>query len=205
MRRLMSLFAAVLMLAACAAAAADQAVPSMRETLESAAATTAPASGFRFRDGVTWGMSSQQVQMTEKEQMTLRSLNDWSVMVTNGKTQVSRCYADLIYMFYHDRLLMINYEFQQQDGGEDYEYLTGALSTVYGERKKPDGSAVKYMMDRVYPNRYKSEWIVNPRVWTAQDGTFIYLYYYAENAFAIMYVSPELIQGGYGVYQTNGL
>ena len=204
MKRILS--AAAVLLLFISRAMADTEVPSMREALQTATATEQPAAGaFRFRDGVTWGMSTAQVQMTEHEKMTERTLNDWAIMVTDGKTQVSRCRADLIYMFYHDRLLMITYEFQQTDNGGDYEYLTGALSTVYGEKKSPDAAAIKFIMDRVYPNRYKTEWIMKPWVWTAQDGTFVYLYYYAENAFAIMYVCPELIQGGYGVYQTEGL
>ena len=41
-----------------------------------------------------------------------------------------------------------------------------------------------------------------PRKPTNSDGTAVYLYYYSETDFAIMYVSPEL---GARIYQTNGL
>ena len=61
---------------------------------------------------------------------------------------------------------------------------------------------IKALMDAINPNLYVTEKIREACAWSASDGTTVYLYYYSSDAFAIMYVSPEL---GSRVYQTNGL
>ena len=156
---------------------------------------------FRFRDGIRWSMNPQQVQALEPEQMTLRTMADWSVMLTDTKVVVSLFTADLVFMFRQNMLQMISYEFTgvRQD---DFRYLGAALSTVYGESTEGDPLTVKALMDAINPNRYKSELIKNTMKWVTADDTSVYLYYYSENAFAITYVSPEL---GAKVYQVNGL
>ena len=163
-------------------------------------ATPAPDS-FRFRDGIRWGMNTQQVKALEPETMNERIMQDWSVMITEAKVAVSRFAADLIFMFRTDRLLMISYEFQKSSE-DDFLYLNGALSSVYGVSEKAEPLKIKALMDAVYPNHYKTELITQAEGWKAADGTAVYLYYYSPDSFAIMYVSPEL---GSKVYQTNGL
>ena len=163
--------------------------------------TPAP-DAFRFREGIRWGMNPRQVKALESEGMTERTLQDWTVMVTTEKVAVSRFTADLVFMFYQEQLRMITYEFQRQQAGGDYAYLTGALSTLYGEKAEAAPATVKNLMDAVYPQRYRLDQITEPWGWTAADGTAVFLYYYSAEGFAIMYVSPEL---GAGLYQTNGL
>ena len=96
---------------------------------------------------------------------------------------------------------MISYEFQQATK-DDYLYLTGALSSVYGEKTDADPLKIKALMDSINPNRYKAELISEAVLWETGDGTSVYLYYYSADAFAVLYVSPEL---GSRIYQTNGL
>ena len=163
-------------------------------------ATPAP-NAFRFRDGIRWGMNKQQVRALETETMTERSMQNWSVMLTDGKVAVSRFTADLVFMFNEDRLMMISYEFPQ--GTQDsFHYLTGALGSLYGERTDAEPLKIKTLMDAINPNRYKTEMITQAYGWTNSDGTCIYQYYYSQTDFAIMYVSPDL---GSRIYQTNGL
>lgn len=163
-------------------------------------ATPAP-NAFRFRDGIRWGMNTMQVKALETEPMTERSMQNWSIMMTNGKVLVSMFTADLIFMFRENRLLMASYEFQQ--GSEDsFRYLSGALSSVYGESREAEPLKIKALMDAVNPSRYRIELLTQASQWTAADGTTIYLYYYSKSDFAITYVSPEL---GSRIYQTNGL
>lgn len=163
-------------------------------------ATPAP-NAFRFREGIRWGMSTQQVKALETEPMTERSMQAWSIMLTDGKVPVSRFSADLVFMFREDRLLMISYEFQQ-GSQDDYLYLCGALASLYGEKTEAEPLKIKALMDAINPNRYKTELITQACGWNTADGTAIYLYYYSADAFAIMYASPEL---GSRIYQTNGL
>ena len=195
-----AVLAALVMLAA-GCAAAEQTVPGIREMMEAPTATPAP-DAFRFRDGIRWGMNPEQVKALETEAMTERTLQDWSVMLTNEKVAVSRFTADLVFMFRQDRLMMITYEFQRQDAEGDFRYLTGALSSVYGDKAEASPEKIKTLMDAINPNRYRTEAITQACGWTAADGTAVYLYFFSPGAFAVMYVSPEL---GAGIYQINGL
>ena len=164
-------------------------------------ATPAP-DAFRFRDGIRWGMNRQQVGALESAKMTERTGISWSIMLTDEKVAVSRFTANLVFMFREDRLLMISYEFQQQNSMDDFSYLSGALSSLYGEKANADPLRIKALMDAINPNRYKAELITNAVGWSITDGTTVYLYHYSPEAFAILYVSPEL---GNRIYQTNGL
>jgi hypothetical protein len=167
-----------------------------------AAVTATPApNAFRFRDGIRWGMNKQQVAALEAQAMTERNMQDWSVMLTDGKVAVSMFTADLVFMFREDRLLMISYEFPQ-GGSDSFQYLTGALGSVYGEKTEAEPLKIKALMDAINPNRYRIEQISQAVCWTAADGTSVYLYYYAQKDFAITYVSPEM---GSRIYRTNGL
>lgn len=198
MKRIISMIAAALVLFSLAAAGAE----GMREWLQLPETTATPApNAFRFREGIRWGMNKQQVKALETEPMTERSMQNWSIMLTDGRVAVSRYTADLVFMFREDRLLMISYEFPQ--GTQDsFQYLTGALTSLYGEMKEAEPLKIKYLMDVINPNRYKIENIRQAFCWENEDGTTIYLYYFSAADFAIMYVSPEL---GSRIYQTNGL
>ena len=191
----------------------QEAAPGIWETIGTESITEAPTmapqptatpspDAFRFRNGIRWGMNPQQVRALENAQMTERVMQDWAVMVTTEKASVSRFTADLVFMFRQDRLQMITYEFQRNDAESVFQYLNGALSSIYGERTDADPSEIKVLMDAVYPGRYKTELLRNGSRWILTDGTAVFEYYYGPEAFAIMYVSPEL---GGGVYQTDGL
>ena len=97
---------------------------------------------------------------------------------------------------------MISYEFARQKDADDFSYLSGALCSLYGEKTPAEPLKIKALMDAINPNRYKTELITDAEGWMTADGTTIYLYNYSPEAFAIMYVSPEL---GSRIYQTNGL
>ena len=164
---------------------------------------------FSFRNGISWGMNPQQVSVIENIPMEQRSSTEWSVMVPTEKVQVSRFYADLVYMFYQNALRMINYEFQEERNGQtdprslNYQYLTGALCSVYGESREANPAVIKGWMDRIYQDYYQQEKIHDALEWTAEDGTVIFLYYFSDTSFAILYVCPS--NGGGSGYDTNGL
>lgn len=203
MKRLFIILMSLLMLAASVCAEDTGIVPGIREYMETDQPTATPApDAFRFRDGIRWGMKPEQVKALENEGMTERTLQDWSIMLTDEKVAVSRFTADLVFMFRQDRLMMITYEFQRQDPETDFRYLTGALSSLYGEKAQADPMMIKNLMDIINPNRYRTEAMTEGYGWVLPDGTAVYLYYFSKDAFAIMYVSPEI---GAGAYQTNGL
>ena len=201
MKKILSFLCALFMLIPSGQIYAES-VSGMRELFQVPEITATPApNAFRFRDGIRWGMNTQQVKALETEKMTERTMQNWSIMLTDGKVSVSRFTADLVFMFREDRLLMISYEFSNVQNN-DFLYLVGALSSLYGDKADADPLTIKALMDAINPNRYKTELISQSSIWNNEDGTAIYLYYYSPDAFAIMYVSPELKNR---IYQTNGL
>ena len=191
---------------------AEQSAPSIWEAL-GIGATEAPSEtpqptvtpspdAFRFRDGIRWEMNPQQVKALESEEMVERVMQDWSIMVTTEKVAVSRFTADLVFIFRQQQLKMIVYEFQRQDADADYQYLTGALCSLYGEQKEADPAMIRVLMDAVNPGRYRTEGLTQAYSWLMNDSTAVFQYRYAEDSFGVMYVAPEL---GGGLYQTNGL
>ena len=194
-------------------AAAEGTVPSIWEALGLGTATEAPTEtpqptitpspdAFRFRDGIRWGMNPQQVKALESENMVERVLQDWAIMVTTEKVAVSRFTADLVFIFRQEQLKMIVYEFQRQEADSDFQYLTGALCSLYGEQKETNPTMVRVLMDAVNPGRYKAEALTKACGWLLSDGTAVFQYRFAADSFGVMYVAPEL---GGGLYQTNGL
>ena len=104
--------------------------------------------------------------------------------------EVSRYFADLVYMFRDDGLKMIQYDFGTKGSDADFLYLTGALDSVYGEHDEPEATEIVRLMDQIYPTYYQAESIVNRKGWTAADGTRIYLFYYSAGAYTILYANP---------------
>ena len=161
---------------------ADGAIPNLRDT-------PAPSAGiFSFRGGVHWNMSREQVRALEPIELTERNQDGWSVLLPLSPVEVSLYRADLVYMFYNDRLKMITYDFGAGKSEAEYQYLTGALDTVYGSHTEPSAADIVGVMDQIYPGYYIAGRLLNRRGWKAGDDTLIYQYYYAENAFAILYV-----------------
>ena len=157
---------------------------------------------FRFRDGIRWNMTPEQVKILEPEEMNERSRMNWTVMMTREKVAVSRFTADLLFMFRDGRLQIIAYEFQRQTSSTDFRYLTGALNSVYGENTAADPLIISTLMDGINPNHYQLDQIENAACWHTGDGTSIYQFFYGPDSFAVMYVSAEM---GTGQYQVNGL
>lgn len=176
-------------------------IPSIRETIQ----TDAEIKPFSFRGGIGWNMDMQQVRLLENSPMEERNSTEWSIMINSEPVTVSRFTADLVFMFYQNQLKMITYEFQSGASTLNYQYLLGALSSVYGDSADTEGTVIKGMMDRIYPDRYRGDWIREGHMWTAKDGTHIFLYYFSANAYAILYTCPELTVRSTGGYDVNGL
>lgn len=176
-------------------------IPSIRETMQA----EQEASAFSFRNGVCWDMTSEQVCLQENVPMSERSSGEWSVMITEEKVKVSRYTADLVFMFRQNQLKMITYEFESDGSMLDYQYLLGALCSVYGENQNADGTVIKRMMDQIYPDRYRTDWIREGKMWTLSDGTHIFLYFFSNNAYSILYTCPQLTVQNSNGYEVNGL
>ena len=161
------------------------------------------AKPFSFRNGVSWAMNQQQVIAIENIPMKQSASSDWAVLISESPVQVSRFSADLVYMFKQDALRMITYEFTQDCTSLNYQYLTGALCSVYGDSREANPLIIKGWMDRIYQNYYQQDMISSALEWTAEDGTSVFLYYFTPEKYAILYVCPT--NNGASSYETTGL
>ena len=200
MKKIRCLFLALLLLLQMGTAMGEGVIPD----LWGLPTVTLQPAAFFFRGGIQWNMSREQVRGLEPIELTERNNASWSVLIPLKPVEVSRYTADLVYMFYEDQLKMIQYDFGTNGSEADFLYLTGALDTVYGEHDEPAASEIVRWMDQIYPTYYKEETILNRRRWTAGDGTEVYLFYYAVNAYTILYTAPAA-NGAQGNYITTGL
>ena len=168
---------------------------------DSPTATPAPYT-FSFRSGIQWNMTRELVRALETQELTERVNGNWSILIPLAPVEVSRYKADLVYMFLNDQLKMISYDFGSGGTESDYQYLTGALDSVYGEHAEPNAAEILIYLDLIYPGHYSADNLLNRRGWTASDGTLVYLYYYSPTAYTILYVCPGAGQAG---YNTAGL
>ena len=193
------LCAVLTVLAVCGAAAEGGSTNSIRDLV-----VTEEKKPFTFRNGITWAMNQQQVAAIENIPMKQSSSSEWAVLIPESQVQVSRFYADLVYIFRQDALRMITYEFTQDCSTLNYQYLTGALCSLCGDSREGNPVVIKGWMDRIFPNHYIQDQIHGAKEWTAEDGTAIFQYYFTAENYAILYVCPTSDGNGAG-YDTNGL
>ena len=164
----------------------------LAETVEEA------QSGFSFRNGVFFGMSMEEVIRLEREispdvHMSTREINGVSLLYFDF-VEVSNTKAPLYYAFFHDQLVLMNYDFYrygEASNESDYAYLTEALSAVYGEKNSADNHEILTVMDWIVPDVYTLDSFQQSWVWRA-DGVTVFQMYYQKDTFAILYVNPAL-------------
>ena len=103
---------------------------------------TGAGGGFSFRNGIRWEMTRELVKALEAVELVGRENGEWSILYPTVKVDVSRYQADLVYMFLNDQLKMIAYNFGTTGLDADFQYLTGALDSVYGEHTEPDAGSI---------------------------------------------------------------
>ena len=197
MKRFLCLILVLMLCCLLGTSQAGGVIPNLRDT-----PTPEPAAQvFSFRGGIRWDMSREQVKTLESVQLVEQNREDWSILVPVSRVEVSKFTADLVYIFYNDRLKVITYDFGAGGSDEDYQYLTSALDFVYGTHQEPAAADIKGVMDQIYPGYYSEESLLNRRGWKAGADTLIYLYYYSEKAWAILYVNAGSVPN----YVTTGL
>ena len=197
MKKTICLWMILMLLAPAAGGLAGGVIPNLKDT-----PTASPAAVFSFRNGSQWNMTRELVKALETAELTERAQDSWSILFPLSAVEVSRYTADLVYMFYNDRLKMISYDFGTKGTEGDFQYLTGALDSLYGDHTEPAAADIIGVMDQIYPGYYSAERLTVRRGWKAGEDTLIYLYYYAENAYAILYVSAGSTPS---TYVTTGL
>lgn len=202
MKKWIGMILAACILLSSSGALAGGAIPNFLAEPTPAPAPSVPSSTFfSFRGGIQWNMPRETVQALESVELMEQNRDSWSILLSLSQVTVSRYTADLVYMFYNDQLKMISYDFGTGSTAADFQYLTGALDSVYGDHSDPSPADIIGVMDQIYPGYYSADRLTLRRGWST-EGTLIYLYYYAENSFAILYVNAASVSP---VFDTTGL
>ncbi len=152
---------------------------------------------FFFRKGVSFGMSRAellQIEAGDGEAASLewktQALNDWEALYTSG-AKVSKYEADLIYFLMNDRMETAFYIFYSQADQEIFNYLSEALSSLYGTAERIGSEQIVEFMDIFYEGYYSVSDISLGRAWRP-GNVDIYQFFFSDDSFAIAYADPEL-------------
>ena len=152
------------------------------------------AESFVFRNGVTWGMSREEVYQCEGKQGDNRNFNGFQMVDYPGVTVSGFDGCKLSYWFDNDRLLVCYYNTGKY-APEKAETLAADYSAVYGEPVRADPEALLALYARINEG-YITDQTVNEYEyyrWDAPGGTQVWMLWAKEHGFIeIIHVSPEI-------------
>ena len=169
---------------------------------------------FSIRNGITWGMSIEEVDKIEKgEKETYQTEYDYgAVSLWYDEKTVSIYPCEMKCSFYKDKLYLVGYDLEyfmtELESLRAYTYLENALVSLYGGSRLPsayDVSEIAMVLNVTgYYDEDETEDIV---IWDLEDGTTIVLYRTLYTVRLAYYRSDLLFDflPADGVYNTNGL
>ncbi len=201
MRKMLCLLLGLLLMCPCALSENDTSSTPAEE-----------ATGFVFRNGVTWGMTLEEVQAQEgREADTTEPFTDYVTASVYYRVPVSRYTANsLYYLFAEGALFLTNYEIaldllaSDAERDADYTYLTNALSSLYGKANEIAPETISAFM-RGITGRNDDFTGTRCLEWKAADGTIIWQFLFNDRYIEIFYISPAFDFAQIGVYDTTGL
>lgn len=160
------------------------------------------SSKFDFRNGITWGLSIEEVTALESGEASIESVEP-NKLVSYNHMSVSEYSVPLSYVFQNDSLISVLYYFEDYTL-RDYFYLAAALSSKYGEPIAPDINRQLTLFQLLGIEDEYSERITN---WELADGTYICLFAPDEDAdeFVLMYFDEDSLMLKNKAYNTTGL
>lgn len=151
---------------------------------------------FTFRNGITWGMSPEEVAATEEGEPLSTKLDTGEILIYEN-SRVSKYPSQLGFYFISGKLVMSIYV-PENPNEEMLNTLRKAYDTRYGEEAEADPAACHAVMDRVNPGYYTEEQVAAFPMyrWVAEGDTEIWMVFEnpaAEGQIGILYVSPDML------------
>ena len=155
---------------------------------------------FSFRNGIHFGMTSEELIQTEKENEQVDEnewenfkLGNWIVLGPEERIAVSQYEAYLRYLLADDHMQAAIYLFSEDTSvpsETEYQYICYALSTVYGEADTVLASEVVTLVDEFERGGFHESDIKEAYKW-AKTNVVIYQFYYGKEDFIILYSNPN--------------
>lgn len=146
--------------------------------MSAAAAESVSGEAFYIRNGITWGMSPDEVKTREdkKNDHIIEDGYYYGLGYENVPVSIFAT-SSLRYIFISDELAMISYDIPTQDE-HGYIYLDGALTSKYTRNDAPDAEELYSVLDSFDQSRrllpHSSE-VCKLVMYTCED-THIYLF-----------------------------
>lgn len=152
---------------------------------------------FSFRNGITFGMSENEVRQTEEkngqvdqDNWSSEEVSSWYVIYPKDRIKVSSYEGALMYFFQNDQMEAAAYDIHPDNISTAYETITEAITKVYGESKAIDPATVADLMDCFIQGYYTESDIDSPLLWEL-DNVCIYQFYYGTDSFVVFYINPD--------------
>ena len=156
---------------------------------------------FTFRNGVQWEMTPEEVIQAEGVEPDVSAEMDsgYFINLYNDVT-VSNYSATLEYVFLNDALKLAVYDFIADVTAKDFKYLSDALSSVYGEQQPSEPETVYDILDTIVPGAYDLDALTDCAVWPLDEDTDIYIFYYTETQFVVLYANRDYKTTHYNIF-----
>ena len=153
------------------------------------------AAAFSFRNGITFGMTEEELMQAEAEKNGVSDedwnsmeLVSWHAVGPAGGAQFAGCPVNLIYFLADGRMEAAGYDFLS-GSAEDYDAAAALLSEEYGEATPVSPEDAAALMDCFSPGFYSADDLFSVQAWQ-QDNVVVYQFYYQEGSFVVMFTDP---------------
>ena len=160
---------------------------------------SAAGSEFNFRGGITWGMTPDEVRAIETgEEKSFREDGDVTALMY-GYTDFSKYTADyLLYVFVNNELKEAVYIITTNPADSQYDYLSGALTQLYGEASEISNEQLNAEMS--FYSGFDGSKITKANAWDT-DSALVRITYDSE--IDVSYMDPDFSFAA--EYNTSGL
>lgn len=152
--------------------------------------------GFSFRDGITFGMTAEEIKaaearntQTSDDSWRSMDLNGWYVFGTATNLPVGDFEAPSLYFAAEGKMQAASYDFQHHASDDVFSGVRSMLSSQYGESKLADSADLAALMDCFSPGFYTAEDIRDGAAWQA-EGAEIYQFWYNSDSFVVFCINP---------------
>lgn len=160
---------------------------------------------FTFFNGVRWGMTSEEVTSCERKDADYtHGVREHLTESDYDDQQVSKYTATRAYSFADDSLFAVCYYRFSSKEKNDFMYLQGALTSLYGE-------SLPLLPEKVYDffSDVSGEQITQTFSdcieWQVNGDTKIWLFMLDSEEIYLIYISDSFDPSQIGVYDTTGL
>jgi len=166
--------------------------------------SSALAEPFTFSNGVQWGMSKEEVIGLQNGDGTYEydvNYNNNVELIGFSNRKLSKFKVDRGYLFTDDSLFSCYYLNFSSSTDADYNYLKGALTSVYGDSENLDAETVNAFLTGIEgADKYNISKCV---AWNLSD-TNIWLFM-VDSEITLFYIDASFDASQIGVYDTTGL